>query len=155
MSLWKFNLFLKLYALAKLPLLLFANPKILELAGSRSVVRIKLGYRTQNHLNVMYFGALAMGAELSIAAKAVEAIHLSGKRIDFIFKDFKCEFLKRSDGNVHFICDEAGLVQTLIDQAKTSSERLEKTFKGYATVPSKSTEPVMNFELTLSVKNRS
>ncbi len=155
MTLWKLNLFLKAYALLKLPLLAFVNPKILELQGSRSVVKIKLGYRTQNHLNVMYFGALAMGAELSIAIKAVEAIQASGKKIDFIFKDFKSEFLKRADGHVHFICEEADLVQSLIDQALTSPNRLEKTFSGKAIVPSKSQEPVMTYQLTLSIKNRS
>ena len=155
MSLWKLNFFLKAYALLKLPLLLFVNPKVLELKGHRSVVRIKLGYRTQNHLNVMYFGALAVGAELSIAIKAVEAIHLSGQKIDFIFKDFKSDFLKRSDDDVHFVCDEAQFVQELIDKACLSSERIERTFKGHALVPSKSSDPVMTYELTLSVKNRS
>ena len=154
MNLWKLNFFLKSYSLLKLPLLAFVNPKILELKDHRSVVRIKLGYRTRNHLNVMYFGALAVGAELSIAIKAVEAIQASGQKIDFIFKDFKSEFLKRADADVHFICEEAHLVQSLIDQAKNSSDRLEKTFKGVAIVPSKSKDPVMTFELTLSVKNR-
>ncbi len=155
MSLWKLNFFLKSYALLKLPLLAFVNPKVLELKGSRSVVRINLGYRTRNHLNVMYFGALAVGAELSIAIKAVEAIQTSGKKIDFIFKDFKSEFLKRADADVHFICEEANLVQELIDTARSSPERLEKKFTGFAVVPSKSPEPVMTYELTLSVKNRS
>ena len=155
MTLWKLNFFLKAYALLKLPLLALVNPKILELQGSRSVVKIKLAYRTQNHLNVMYFGALAIGAELSIAIKAVEAIQASGKKIDFIFKDFKSEFLKRADGHVHFICEEADLVQSLIDQALNSPNRLEKTFSGKAIVPSKSQEPVMTYQLTLSVKNRS
>lgn len=155
MTLWKLNLFLKSYALLKLPLLAFVNPKILELEGPRSRVQIKLGYRTQNHLNVMYFGALAIGAELSIAIKAVEAIQASGQKIDFIFKNFKSEFLKRADGHVHFICDEAHLVQSLIDQSLGTSDRLEKTFSGFAIVPSKSQEPVMTFQLTLSVKKRS
>ena len=96
MSLLKLNFFLKTYALLKLPLLAFVNPKVLELEGSRSVVRIKLGYRTQNHLTVMYFGALGVGAELSIAIKAVDAIQASGQKIDFIFKDFQClEFGER------------------------------------------------------------
>ncbi len=155
MSLWKLNFFLKSYALIKLPLLAFVNPKVLELKGPRSVVQIKLGYRTRNHLNVMYFGALAVGAELSIAIKAVEAIQASGKKIDFIFKDFKSEFLKRADGDVHFICQEADHVQSLIDQAKDSTERLEKTFTGFAILPSKGNEPIMTYKLTLSVRNRS
>jgi len=104
----------------------------------------------------MYFGALGVGAELSIAITAVTAIYESGQRIDFLFKDFKANFLKRCDGDVHFICEEADKVRAFIEKAATTGERLESSFKGYATVPSKSeTEKVAEYELTLSVKNRS
>lgn len=149
------NLFLKIYTLVKLPLISFINPKVIKLTESQCQVRIPLGYRTRNHLKVMYFGALAVGAELSIAIKAVEVIKASGKRVDFLFKDFKAEFLKRADGDVVFHCDEAQEVQRLIDGALTTSDRRERTFVGYATVPSKGPEPVMKYHLTLSVKNRS
>ena len=142
-------------SLAKLPLLAFISPKVVKASGPQSIVRVKLGFRTRNHLGVMYFGALAMGAELSIAMKAVQEIQRSGQRIDFLFKNFKCEFHKRADGDVHFICDEAEDVAALIHESSTSAERMERTFKGYAIVPSKSQEPIMNYELTLTVKNRS
>lgn len=155
-SLLKANLFLRAYGLFKIPLLSFINPQCVELSPARSVIKIKLRRRTQNHLKVMYFGALSVGAELSIAITAVASIYESGQRIDFIFKDFKAQFLKRCDGDVLFICDEAAKVRALIERAKTSSERLEESFHAYSTVPSKSeTEKVATYELTLSVKNRS
>lgn len=155
-STFKANMFLKLYGLLNIPLLAYVNPKCVELSPTKSVIKIKLGRRTQNHLKVMYFGALGIGAELSIAITAVTAIHESGQKIDFIFKDFKADFLKRCDGDVLFICDEADKVRALIDKAGTSSERLEQTFKAYSTVPSKSpSEKVATYELTLSVRNRS
>lgn len=143
------------FSLLKLPLLAFISPRIMELSQAKSIVRVRLGYRTRNHLNVMYFGALAMGAELSIAAKAVEEIQKSGKRIDFLFKNFSCEFLKRADGHVHFICEQADQVAELIASSSQSAERMEKEFEGYAIVPSRSDEPVMKYRLTLTVKNRS
>lgn len=155
-SVFKANMFLKLYGFLKIPLLAYVNPKCTELSPTRSIIKVTLGRRTQNHLKVMYFGALGIGAELSIAITAVTAIHESGQKIDFIFKDFKADFLKRCDGDVLFICDEADKVRALIDKAATSSERLEQTFKAYSTVPSKSaTEKVATYELTLSVRNRS
>lgn len=156
LSLFKTNLFLKAYGFFKIPLLAYVSPKCVELSPTRSVIRIKLGRRSQNHLKVMYFGALSIGAELSIAITAVTSIYESGQKIDFIFKDFKANFLKRCDGDVHFICDEADKIRELIEKAKTSSERLEDSFKAYSTVPSKSkTDKVATYELTLSVKNRS
>ncbi len=156
LSLFKANMFLLLYGLLKIPLLAFVRPKCTELSPTRSVIKIKLGRRTQNHLKVMYFGALGIGAELSIAITAVAAIYESGQKIDFIFKDFKANFSKRCDGDVLFICEEADKVRALIEQAKVSPDRLEGTFKAYSTVPSKSkTEKVATYELTLSVRNRS
>jgi hypothetical protein len=142
------------YSAVKIPLLAFITPQIIELDEKRSVVRVRLDLRTRNHLKVMYFGALAMGAELSIATKAIQAINQSGKRVDFIFKDFKAEFLKRADGHTHFICDQGDKVTALVGRALASSERQEQTFKGYAIVAGKSDEPIMNYELTLSMKKR-
>lgn len=152
---WKNNLFLSLYAWAKIPLIGFTGPRVLESSNARTVLMVPLNYRTKNHLGTMYFGALAIGAELSIAMLAVKKIQESGLRIDFLFKDFKAEFLKRAEGDVHFICDQAQTVVDQINEAKTSEERINRTMKAYAIVPSKSeTEPIAEFELTLSVKRR-
>lgn len=142
------------FSILRLPLLAACLPQITELSQDRTAVRIRLGWRTRNHLGVMYFGALAMGAELSIALKAIEEIRASRQSIDFIFKDFRAEFLKRADGHVEFICEQAAEVADLIRRAKDSGERLHGTFEGYAVVPSRGTDPVMTYSLTLSVKNR-
>ncbi len=138
----------------RIPLLAFITPVFEEISDSRVVVKVRLDLRSRNHLGVMYFGALAMGAELSIASKAVQTIQAGDKRIDFIFKDFQADFLKRADGHVHFICDDAAQVAALIRTAGADDERHEGTFTGYACVPSQSQEPVMKYRLTLSVKQR-
>ncbi|MFM6927328.1 MAG: DUF4442 domain-containing protein [Bdellovibrio sp.] len=152
----KFNAFLTAYGLFKIPLLVFIGPRVEEMTDKKFVIKIPLGYRTKNHLNSMYFGALGVGAELSIAAPAVQIIAESKQKIDFIFKDFKAEYGKRADGDVHFVCDEVESVVALINEAKTNPDRIERKMKGYAIVPSKNpTEPVMTYELTLSVRNRS
>jgi hypothetical protein len=142
-------------SLIKIPLLAFTSPRVIKCDDKTSVVKVGLGFRTRNHLGVMYFGALAMGAELSIALKAVQEIQRSGQRVDFLFKNFQCEFHKRADGDVHFICDEADKVAALIHQALGTDKRLEASFKGYAIVAEKSSEPIMTYQLTLTVKNRS
>jgi hypothetical protein len=154
MSNFKLTALINGYSLFKIPILSFITPRIIECSETRTTVRVRLGWRTKNHLGVMYFGALAVGAELSIALKAVEQINESGKKISFIFKDFQAEFIKRADGHVHFVCDEAQQVAALIAQAGADQERHNQTFSGYAFVPAKSDEPVMKFKLTLSVKQR-
>jgi len=143
------------FSLFKIPLLAFCTPQVLEVSETQTKVRVRLDWRTSNHLGVMYFGALAMGAELSIALKAVEKIDASRKRIDFIFKDFQADFLKRADSHVLFCCDEADQVAKLIEEALQTEDRLEKTFSGYAVTEKKPDQAVMKYKLTLSVKNRS
>lgn len=155
-KLLKYTLFVHLYGLLKIPLVFFVSPRVVEVSDKKFVIKIPLKKRNQNHLKSMYFGALAIGAELSVAAAAVFAITESKQKIDFVFKDFKADFLKRADGDVYFICEEVETVTQLIEESKKNSERIERKMKGYAVVPSKSqTDPVMTYELTLSVKNRS
>lgn len=152
---FKENLFLTLYAWSKIPLIGFVGPKVLEANDQRTVLKVPLNFRTKNHLGVMYFGALAVGSELCIAMLAVKKIQESGERIDFLFKDYKANFLKRAEGDVHFICEEAHVVVEQIEAAKNSEERINRTMKAYAIVPKVSeTERVAEFELTLSVKRR-
>ncbi len=153
---FKDNLFLSVYAWSKIPLIGFCAPRVLEASDQRTVLKVKLGFRTKNHLGAMYFGALAIGSELCIAMLAVKKIKESGERIDFLFKDYKADFLKRAEGDVHFICEEAHIVVEQINAAKNSTERINRTMTAYAIVPSVSaTEKVATFALTLSVKRRS
>ena len=77
------------------------------------------------------------------------------KRIDLIFKDFTANFLKRADGDVHFICEEGEQIKALVEEADRTGERVHQKFNCYAIVPSKSTtEHVADFTLTLSLKRR-
>jgi hypothetical protein len=150
----KMTALINAYSAFKIPLLAFITPTIVELEEKRAVVKVRLDLRTRNHLGVMYFGALAMGAELSIALKAIQAIQDSGKKIDFIFKDFEAQFLKRADGHVHFVCEQAAQVAALIHKAAANPGRHEQTFDGFACVPTQGEEAVMKYRLTLSVKGR-
>jgi hypothetical protein len=150
----KLTAFINLYSSLRVPLLAFITPRVVELTDERSVVRVRLDRRTRNHLGVMYFGALAMGAELSIALKLVEQNYAGGRKLDFIFKDFQCDFKKRADGHVHFVCAEVAEISKFISGVQKNGERHNATFSGMAWVPSNSPEPVMTYKLTLSVKHR-
>ncbi len=153
---FKLTAFIQLYGFFKIPLVFFIRPRVVEVTSKRFVLKVPLRRRNKNHLNSMYFGAMGIGAELSIAAAAVIAITESKQKIDFVFKDFHAHYLKRADGHVHFIFEDVAAVKALIQEAVSSPGRLEHKFKGFAVVPERSeSEPVMTYELTLSVKNRS
>lgn len=148
------TLLLRLFALSKIPLLFYVGLTIVEMSAERMIVRIPLNRRTRNHLGAMYFGALCIGADVAPGAYAIALIRKSGLPIAMVFKDFQAEFLKRAEGDVHFICNQGKEVAALVEQAAASGDRVEKQFEVIAVVPAKSAEPVAKFKLTLSLKRR-
>ena len=55
----------QLYLLGKfkIPMIGYTGLKLIEITDATTKVKIKLKRRTKNHLNSMYFGALAIGAD--------------------------------------------------------------------------------------------
>ena len=141
--------------LTKIPLLYFARPSVVELTDEKIVVKIPLRRRTKNHLGSMYFGALAVGADVSAGLIAWRRIDESGVPINLVFKDIFGEFLRRPEADVHFTCTEGGEIDKLVQNAATSGEREEMPIHVTATVPSLTgDEPVARFTLTLSIKKK-
>ena len=146
------NLRLSAHSFLKIPLLFFCRPKIIEMNERRTEIRIKLSRRTKNHLNSMYFGVLAVGADVAGGLACYDKIMKSQKNVSLIFKDFKADFLKRPEGDVHFICEDGLEVDRLLEETITTGERVEYPLNIIAVVPSISDEVVAKFVLTLSLK---
>jgi acyl-coenzyme A thioesterase PaaI-like protein len=146
---------LRAFGFLKIPMLFSISPTVLEMTDQRCVVRVPLSRRTKNHLNSMYFGALAAGADCAGGLVAMRMIQEEGNRVSLIFKDFHAEFLKRAEGDVLFTCEEGSAIRDLVRKATDSGERESIPVHITATVPSKlGTEPVAQFTLTLSLKRK-
>ena len=78
----------------------------------------------------------------------------SGRKINLVFKDFKADFLRRPEGDVHFICNDGLAVRDLVEKVTKSSDRHNLKLNIDAKVPSLSNEIVARFELTLSLKDK-
>ena len=143
-----------LFGLTKIPLILFCRPRAVSISDTRLEVKIKLNRRTKNHLNSMYFGVLSVGADLTGGFLAMKFIQASKSQMSLIFKDFHADFLKRAEGDVHFICEDGPAIQELIEVAEKTGERQNLLVNITATVPTLSHEPVAKFILTLSIKKK-
>ena len=75
-------------------------------------------------------------------------------QISLIFKEFHAEFLKRAEGDVHFICEDGSAIQQLIEVVEQTGERQNLPVRITAKVPTISSEPVAIFTLTLSLKKK-
>ena len=146
---------IRLFGLGKIPLIYFCRPTVVRISDKSMEVKIKLRRRTRNHLNSIYFGALAVGADVTGGFLAMKFIQGSKSKISLIFKDFHAEFLKRAEGDVHFFCEDGAAIQDLVEAAEKTGERQHLPLNITATVPSISPDPIAKFILTLSIKKRS
>ena len=145
---------IQLFGITKVPMIWYCRPKVIEHTDEKIEIKIPLKRKTKNHLGSMYFGVLAVGADITGGFLAMEPIQESGRKINLIFKDFKADFLKRPEGDVHFTCNDGLAVKELVDRVSKSSDRHNFKLSIEATVPSISSEVVAKFELTLSLKDK-
>ena len=129
------TLALRAWAFAKIRLISYVRPRVVNLTGERCEIVVPLSRRTRNHLRSMYFGALCTGADAAAALAALRASRKTGGRIAVIFKDMQAEFLKRPEADVHFACEQGQEISELIEKADASGERLNLPVRVVATVP--------------------
>ncbi|MEF1253877.1 MULTISPECIES: DUF4442 domain-containing protein [unclassified Vibrio] len=152
-ALSKANLYLNLFGFFKVPFIWLARPKILELNAERVEVKIPLKRRTKNHLNSMYFGALAVGADVAGGFMAMSKAEQCGKRVSLAFKAVEGQFLKRPEADVHFVCEDGKLIDDMLERTFATGERVNQAVKITAICPSlHGDEPMAEFLLTLSLK---
>ena len=142
------------FGLMRIPLIFFCRPKVVSISDTKLEVKIKLNRRTKNHLNSMYFGVLSVGADVTGGFLAMKLIRNNQTRISLVFKDFHADFLKRAEGDVHFICEDGLAIKNLVEVAEQTGERQNLPLHITATVPSISNESVAEFILTLSLKKK-
>ena len=144
---------LRAFATAKIPLIAFCKPVVMDRSEDRVEIKIALRRRTKNHLGSMYFGVLAVGADCAGGLLAMELIRRSGRKVSLVFKDFKVDFLKRPEADVHFICNDGPLIRDLVQRTLQSGKREHAKVRVVATCPRMSgDQPVADCELTLSLK---
>jgi len=146
---------LRLFALAKIPLIALIRPTLLRNDGEVCAVRVPLTWLVRNHLRTMYFGALCIGADLAGGLMVMDLIRARRSPVAFLFKDFQADFHKRAEGATVFTCRDGAALAALLDRAEASGEREEGPVRVVATVPDKlGDDPVATFTLTLSMKRR-
>ena len=144
----------RIFGLFEVPLIGWINPRIIEMSDHRSAIEIKLSRRTKNHLNSMYFGVMASGADIAGGLLAMRLIAESGRPISLAFKDFKAKFFKRAESDVVFFCNDIGKIKNFVGKVIRSKVRHHMPVKIYANCPKISDEIIAEFTLTLSLKNK-
>ncbi len=134
-------------------MILFMNPKILVCNDELMEIKVPLNWRTKNHLNSMYFGALCAAADVAGGFSAMKVIEESKKNVHLSFKSFSAEFLLRAEADTHFyFYDVKKLNEFVQDVIANPNERKEMMLNISAKCPSINEKEVAKFKLLLSLK---
>lgn len=134
----------------KIPLVGFVRPRLVSIDDDVVSVRIKLRRRTKNHLNSMYFGALAVGADIAGGIHAFYFAELADTKVSFAFKGMKADFIKRAESDILFESHDGQLVKKTIEDSKTSGERINQSI--HVVAKDENNDVVATFEMIISVK---
>jgi acyl-coenzyme A thioesterase PaaI-like protein len=134
----------------KIPLIGYTGVQLLELNETTVKAKVKLKRRTKNHLNSMYFGALAVGADVAGGIHAFYYAQIHNKKVSFAFKGMNCEFIKRAESNCIFVSTDGKKVEDAILLSIQTQERVNETT--HIDVFNLENELVATFELIVSVK---
>ena len=150
------TMFVRLFGFMKVPLIFWVSPSVVTINDQECVIKIPLNRRTKNHLKSMYFGVLCTGADIAGGLVAMNEISESGKKVALSFKDFKADFIKRAEGDVHFKVTQVQEIRKFVAKVIESKERMNFPVEISAVVPSiNPNEEVAKFVLTLSLKVKS
>lgn len=98
----------------------------------------------------MYFGALAVGADVAGGIHAFYFANKYAKKVSFAFKGMECEFIKRAESDCIFISNDGHKVENAITKSIETGERINE--KTTVNVYNLSHEIVAIFSMIVSVK---
>jgi len=143
---WK----LFLLGLVKIPIIGFVRPKLISVNSDEIAISISLRRRTKNHLNSMYFGALAVGADVAAGILAFYHSEIHKKNISLAFKGMNANFLKRAESTIRFVCSDGKILENMVMNSINSGERQNESVTVYAV--NEQNENVAIFEMIVSLK---
>jgi len=140
----------KFFLLSKLPASFFAGLSIQEFTTTKSVVRVKHSWFTQNPFRSMYFAVEAMAAEMASGMLVFGQVYKRQPAISMLVVKMEVDFVKKATGVILFTCDEGEKIQEQINQSIQDGEA--KTFICTSTGKNEMNETVAVFNITWSVK---
>ncbi len=107
----------RLFLLTKLPLAYIAGVKQIKLSSLKAVIGISHSWLNQNPFRSIYFGALAMAAEISTGILVMNKIQSSGSSISMLVGEMEASFTKKATGHIEFVCDQGDTIDEVISTA--------------------------------------
>lgn len=146
----RFKWMLHLMGWFKIPLIGYLRPQLIALDEEQIELKIKLRRRSKNHLKSMYFGALAVGADVAAGLHVFYFCDELGVTPAFAFKGMKAEFIKRAESDTTFVCTEGQRIKEQVLKAIETGERQNHWV--HVLAKDSSGDVVAKFDMEISVK---
>ena len=147
------NQMLKQFGKHQVKLIDYCMPEVLAISDEQISLKIPLNEKTKNHLDSMYFGALAVGADVAAGLMAMEMAHQLGMNVSLAFKSVQGDFYRRPEDDVIFSCYQGSMIREMLDRSWQTGKRINEPVSVTVTCPTMDgAEPVASFTLTLSLK---
>jgi len=135
------------------PMIDFTQLNIMQIDESKCIIKVPFTPQNKNHVNSMYFGAITIGTEVSAGILAYHYLDLYGLEPLLVFKDISGDFLRRAEGDVYFICEDAQIISAAIKEMIETKGRINVTAKVIGVTDlGKLDEKISDFKITISIK---
>ena len=148
LSPFKFGLF----KITKLPLTFLSGIKATALSPTSATTSVKYGYLNTNPFKSIYYGVLAMTAELSTGILAIFSIGKYEESISLLVIESNGKFHKKATGKIKFTCNEGVLFQEALE--KCIQENIPVTVSASTKGFNEQNELVCEYTFTWSFKLR-
>jgi len=142
----KFRLFL----LLKLPAAFFSGVRIRKFDETQCLVTVPYRWITQNPFRSTYFACLAMAAELSTGALAMNLIFKRKPSVSMLIVKMESEYFKKATGRTSFTCADGEAMKRAVEAALASGE--PQTFTALSVGTNAAGEKVAAFRFSWSFK---
>ena len=142
----------KFFTLSKLPLAFLSGIKTTELTTKSASTTVRYKYLNTNPFKSIYYGALAMTAELSTGVLAILSIAKHEESISLLVVESHGKFHKKAIGKIKFTCEDGELFQRELEKCVT--EKTPVTVKSHTKGFNENNELVCEYAFTWSFKMR-
>jgi hypothetical protein len=114
--------YLNFFFLKSLPLGFFTGLRLESLSEEWCTVSVSYKYINKNPFRSLYFGVLAMAAELSTGMMGLLHTYKSSPSISMLVFHMEADFTKKAVGKIIFKCSDGTLIKNAIERTLATGE---------------------------------
>lgn len=149
MSIERYEQFLK----QNVPMIEYSKLSIVHLDDQKCIIKMPFISQNKNHVNSMYFGSIAIGTEVAAGILGLHYLERYNLMPLLVFKDISGSFLRRSESDTYFICNDYHSIAQAVKDLIESKGRVNVSVNVIGVTDLNNLdEKISDFKITISIK---